>query len=221
MNVQIRPLRPVDIGPLTQIERRAFATLWPPTPFKRDLDNDQARYLVAWEPKPADFPVNGNTGYDSSVISSDSNLVKRFLGSFNIRRFSDHHSNDLDYSVLGFVGLMFIAGEAHITAIAVDQPHRGKGIGELLLMSAIELARKVQATVVSLEARASNHVAQSLYEKYGFENVGIRRGYYTDNREDATIMTTNALSSPGYQNRFEELRDSYVQRYGEIIIDLV
>ena len=221
MNVQIRPLKPVDIGRLTQIERQAFATLWPPTPFKRDLDNDQARYLVAWEPKPSVPIVNGGHVPNHSAPRTNGFLAGRIWYKLKGHLFSDQNSHELDYSVLGFVGLWFTAGEAHITAIAVDEAHRGKGVGELLLMSSIELARSVQATVVSLEARASNEVAQSLYEKYGFQKVGVRKGYYTDNREDATIMATQSISSPVYQKRLEELRGSYVQRHGDIIIDLV
>ena len=62
--------------------------------------------------------------------------------------------------------------------------------------------------------RASNKVAQNLYRKYGFEEVGLRKGYYTDNREDALIMTTAPLMSQGYQQRLAELKDAYVRKWG-------
>ena len=122
--------------------------------------------------------------------------------------------------ILGFVGLWFMAGEAHITAIAVDERSRGKSIGELLLMSSIDLAMQKGADVVTLEARVSNHVAQSLYEKYLFEKVGIRKGYYTDNREDAVIMTTRPIHSPAYQEHLQDLRETFIGRHGDVHIQL-
>ncbi|MCE2464199.1 MAG: ribosomal protein S18-alanine N-acetyltransferase, partial [Dehalococcoidia bacterium] len=135
--------------------------------------------------------------------------------------FSDKTSSeDTDCTLLGFVGLWFMSGEAHITGIAVEEASRGKGIGELLIIGSIELAMARDATVMSLEARVSNFVAQALYEKYGFLNVGIRKGYYTDNREDAVIMTTQPINDAAYRNKFNALKDAYRQRYGEIKMEL-
>ena len=74
--------------------------------------------------------------------------------------------------------------------------------------------------VVTLEARVSNHVAQSLYEKYGFSNVGIRKNYYTDDREDAVIMTTDRVDTADYQEKFAQLQQGYEQRKGDIRITL-
>ena len=84
------------------------------------------------------------------------------------------------------------------------------------MIGSIELAKSRDFMVVSLEARVSNYVAQSLYTKYGFEKAGMRRAYYTDNREDAVIMTTNPISAPDYQARFIQLVEAYEKRYGNI-----
>ena len=73
---------------------------------------------------------------------------------------------------------------------------------------------------MTLEARVSNYVAQSLYQKYGFEKVGIRKGYYTDNREDAVIMTTQPINTLAYREKFRSLREAYQVGHGEIKIDL-
>jgi ribosomal-protein-alanine N-acetyltransferase len=61
---------------------------------------------------------------------------------------------------------------------------------------------------MTLEVRVSNHVAQSLYRKYGFKNEGLRRRYYSDNGEDALIMTTDILTSASYQRHYQELKHS-------------
>ena len=66
-----------------------------------------------------------------------------------------------------------------------------------------------------MEVRVSNHVAQSMYTKYGFKEVGLRKRYYTDNNEDAYIMTTDVLSSDGYVERFRALVEKYTLRRGE------
>ena len=109
--------------------------------------------------------------------------------------------------------------EAHITENAVRETRRGNGIGELLLIGSLREAVKYGSKVMTLEARVSNFIAQRLYEKYGFKNVGTRKAYYSDNREDAVIMTTNPISSEEYHAMFRELQDSFLTRWGEINFD--
>ena len=55
---------------------------------------------------------------------------------------------------------------------------------------------------MTLEARVSNFIAQRLYKKYSFKSVGIRKGYYSDNREDAVIMTTTPIDTEEYGRMF-------------------
>lgn len=98
--------------------------------------------------------------------------------------------------------------EAHITNLAVRTEYRGKGIGELLLLATIDLANELKARFMTLEVRVSNLVAQSLYSKYGFVQMGVRRGYYLDNHEDAAIMSTDMLTSPSFQEHIRELRET-------------
>ena len=136
-------------------------------------------------PNPAEPPLAEGLESGETTRPAGGSFLGRLLGSVRGRVTSNAIFPEADYAVLGFIGLWFMAGEAHVTSIAVDEFARGRGIGELLLMGSIELAISQRATAVSLEARVSNYAAQSLYEKYGFQNVGIRKGYYTDNREDA------------------------------------
>lgn len=90
--------------------------------------------------------------------------------------------------IIGYCGVWVIVDEAHITNIAVHSLYRGLKLGEQLLVHAIELAKTLGATKMTLEVRVSNHVAKSLYTKLGFEPGGIRKNYYTDNQEDALVM---------------------------------
>ncbi|NLS44578.1 MAG: ribosomal protein S18-alanine N-acetyltransferase [Firmicutes bacterium] len=96
-----------------------------------------------------------------------------------------------DGAVVGYVGVWLILGEAHITNIAVHPDFRKKGIGEKLLVTAIDYVESQGVNSITLEVRASNTVAQRLYRKTGFVSVGIRPGYYRDDGEDAVIMWRN------------------------------
>ena len=95
-------------------------------------------------------------------------------------------------SVIGYYGYWHLAGEAHVSTIAVDPLWQGKGLGELLLLSLLNLACSNVAHLATLEVRESNTVAQSLYKKYLFESVGQRPRYY-QGKEDALIMTVDPL----------------------------
>jgi ribosomal-protein-alanine N-acetyltransferase len=94
-------------------------------------------------------------------------------------------------TIVGYCGVWVIIDEAHITNVAVHPNHRGKKIGEHLLKQIMSLSVMYGATKMTLEVRVSNQVAQKLYQKFGFEAHGVRKGYYTDNQEDAIIMWVN------------------------------
>ncbi|MGG0717585.1 ribosomal protein S18-alanine N-acetyltransferase [Robertmurraya massiliosenegalensis] len=93
--------------------------------------------------------------------------------------------------VFGYCGVWIIIDEAHITNIALLPKYRGRKLGEALLKKVMEIAREKGAKTMTLEVRVSNHIAQSLYRKLGFQNGGIRKNYYTDNQEDGLVMWVN------------------------------
>ena len=88
--------------------------------------------------------------------------------------------------IVGFASIWFSVDDAHITNIVVHKAYRHNGIGKLLLEKLIELS-KVKSSL-TLEVNTKNEIAQDMYLKYGFRNVGIRKNYY-DGKEDAYIMT--------------------------------
>lgn len=90
--------------------------------------------------------------------------------------------------VAGYVVAWFIGGEGEIGNIAVDEQHRGRGIGARLLEDTLAAARRRGVRVVYLEVRESNFAAQAMYERWGFARVGRRRGYYRRPQEDALIL---------------------------------
>jgi ribosomal-protein-alanine N-acetyltransferase len=98
---------------------------------------------------------------------------------------------DLDGETGRLVGYLIVSRYVdawHVMNIAVDPDHRGRGIATMVLERLFELTADDVRRGYTLEVRVSNTTAIGLYERLGFESRGIRRGYYTDNREDALIM---------------------------------
>jgi ribosomal-protein-alanine N-acetyltransferase len=96
--------------------------------------------------------------------------------------------------IVGVGGYWLVVDEAHISTFAVRPEWRNRGVGSVLLNGILRQAAGLGAASAMLEVRAGNLVAQSLYRKFGFTNVGIRKEYYKDNGEDALLMTADQLS---------------------------
>jgi ribosomal-protein-alanine N-acetyltransferase len=114
--------------------------------------------------------------------------------------------------IVGFAGMWLLVDEAHVTTFATRRTWRRRGIGERLLLALLDLARVRGAREATLEVRPSNTAARRLYEKYGFRNVGVRPRYYSDNHEDALIMTTEPLDSREMRIRLITLREKLAGR---------
>lgn len=93
-----------------------------------------------------------------------------------------------DRRIVGFAGIMVTPPDADLLNIAVDPALQRQGIAQLLLGKILEEARRRQAERMMLEVRSGNHAARRLYEKYGFAELGKRKDYYANPREDAVIM---------------------------------
>lgn len=110
--------------------------------------------------------------------------------------------------VVAYGGMWLMVDEAHITTFAVHPAWRRQRIGERLLLAFIDLAIDRHAREATLEVRLSNLPARRLYEKYGFRPVGLRPRYYSDDGEDALIMTTEPITEPAFRERVEGLREA-------------
>ncbi|MDE3094806.1 MAG: ribosomal protein S18-alanine N-acetyltransferase [Chloroflexota bacterium] len=183
-----------DIPQVVEVERESFPTIWPQTAYRRELQNKLAHYIVITEPS--------DPGEAAAPASGVWGALRRLVGP----------PPPAPEHLLGFIGVWMMAGEAHIVTVAVRERYRRMGIGERLLIACIELAMESGQEVVTLEVRKSNDAAQLLYDKYGFERVGLRVRYYTDNNEDAVLMTTPDLASSSYRALFGRLRAEHRAR---------
>lgn len=98
---------------------------------------------------------------------------------------------DEEDHIIGFCGMWMVVDAAQITNVAVIESARGRGIGEGLMREAMRIAQQNEMEIMSLEVRVTNTVAQNLYRKLDFQDGGLRKGYYTDNGEDALVMWVN------------------------------
>ena len=95
---------------------------------------------------------------------------------------------ELEGHVIGYVGLWVIVDEGHITNVAVSPDYRRLQVGSALIKTMLDVTIKAGIQHHTLEVRAGNEPAKGLYRKFGFEEAGLRKGYYEDNGEDAIIM---------------------------------
>ncbi len=198
MSISLRAMTLADVDQVMEIEREAFPTQWPPTSFRRELQNRLAHYFVAKDDKV-------------KVGRPSSPQAKR--GWFQ-RLFHSQPPQEEASLVVGVGGMWMLYDEAHITTVAVREAYRRRGIGELLLIKAIEQAQGLGAGLMTLEVRVSNLAAQALYEKCGFRQLGVRRGYYSDNHEDGIIMTTDPFTSTPFQALLQRLKEDHARRWG-------
>lgn len=215
MPFALRPLEEGDIRQSEEIERDAFPTMFPRTSFRYELTRDIARYLVACSQAA---PLNGSShfgGPDPSGLNGGPPVIARLLrGARDILAGGQVALPAPQPFLTGFVGIWYIVDEAHIVSVGVRSAYRGLGIGEMLLIGAIEQAMGSGAGIVTLEVRASNHTARNLYLKYGFTDRGVRKGYYADNREDAIIMSTEPIGLAPYRDSFRRLVEAHEERWG-------
>ena len=141
-NLIIEMMTSKDIDGVFEVEKNCFEHHWSKESFKKELNNENARYLVA----------------------------------------------KLGGKIVGYVGIWLILDEGHITNVAVHSDYRGQKIGDKLVQALVNLCKENNINSMTLEVRVSNIVAQNLYKKYGFKLSGIRKEYYSYNKEDAMIM---------------------------------
>ena len=209
----VRPMRVEDIPQVMEIERESFPTMWPPTAFRRELQQNRlAHYIVVVEDNPRVSRLD--------VPPERPGPIGRFLGEIKQILGTDDEAplpppDQRPELVVGFIGIGMMADEAHIVTIATRNSHRRHGIAEALLISAIETAQDRAQPLVTLEVRVSNDSAIALYEKYGLQEMGRRVRYYSDNHEDAYVFTVDSVLTRRYRARLDELREAHTRRWGD------
>jgi [ribosomal protein S18]-alanine N-acetyltransferase len=179
MMVQIRQqltlelMREADIATIQEIEREIFSTPWPRNAYYRELASRSSAHYVV-------LRQEGVTERPA-----------RFQGA------------DLDASIVGYGGMWRMYDEAHVTTIGVRHDLQHRGHGRVLFAGLVQAAYDMGAKWVTLEVRTSNENAMHMYEAFGFKVIGRRKGYYTDNGEDAIVMWSDSIHSPRFRRAYE------------------
>jgi ribosomal-protein-alanine N-acetyltransferase len=181
----VSSMHPSDISSVVAIDRLSFPVPWPAHVYLRELNRRNRSYYYC--------------------VLRTSNAVRQPnpRRCWAVLRRLWPRQRGGTHQVLGYVGLRRHDAVGHISTIAVHPTWRGMGLGQMLLAKAMERAMQLGLHAVTLEVRASNRTARTLYEKYGFSTKGRHAGYYQDG-EEAVIMTVN-LSDAGYAARLNEL----------------
>lgn len=217
VRLRVEAMRVEHIAVVSAIEKRCFTQPWPQNAYRREIQsNKMAHYFIARKVEGEDEPEPGSP---PSGLTPENGLRGRisrlFRGGVEEVPTSPALEAELR-SVVGYAGLWLMTDEAHITTIAVDPDSQGNGIGELLLLALIDRAKLIGAHWLTLEVRVSNKVAQTLYEKYTFKEMGLRRRYYSDNGEDALVMWTDPIESDTFQEAVRENRERLARKLGQV-----
>jgi ribosomal-protein-alanine N-acetyltransferase len=141
------------------------------------------------------------------VLSFSSSWPKdAFANEVRENKLAHYFTGRLDGRIVAYGGIWVILEDSHVTTIAVHPDMRGRKLGEEMLIHLLDAAIDNGASWITLEVRESNEVAQKLYRKYGFTVVSTRRGYYSDNNENALVMWAGNLKGPLYASRLSVLK---------------
>lgn len=214
MGFRIEPMKVEHIAAVMAVEKLSFPVPWPASAYRKEIQSNRlAHYFVARHLAKSGEPVPALAEEEIGLkAANDRDGILGRLARWLVNDQAPSTPMDNDgvaelRSVMGYAGMWILAGsDAHITTIAVHPIYRGKGIGELLLIRSIERAIDAGAERMTLEVRVSNSVAKRLYEKYLFEIQGRRPRYYSDNGEDADIMTTPEIGTPDYRSLLAQHR---------------
>src|SRR5437763_262297 len=135
LRTRLRPMSSDDVTQVMDIERESFPAMWPQTAYRRELTNQIARYVVITELR------DGLAERDAQQSGGLFGTLRRIVG--NDGPTTTEH-------LLGFIGIWLMVGEAHIVTVAVRESYRRMGIGERLLIAAIEQASAYDQEVVTL-----------------------------------------------------------------------
>ncbi|MBM3959938.1 MAG: ribosomal-protein-alanine N-acetyltransferase [SAR202 cluster bacterium] len=221
----VRAAEQSDVVGLARVEHESFPEQWPPTNFPREIRKANTAYLVAIAgegsallraAEPSDEAADHGAAVEAHPRPQARALWRLLHGARRLAfqpptRTVPHDPGPRH--VAGYVAIWFVVDEAHIVSIGVRASERRRGVGELLLLCAFDVAHRRHMKELTLEVRKSNVGARALYGKYGFEEVGLRKRYYVDNGEDAIIMTTPHIADQKFQVRLRRLDREHREKW--------
>jgi ribosomal-protein-alanine N-acetyltransferase len=193
--ITVEKMSSKHISGVLELDQLCFGGLWNARGYQRELESPNSDMLI--------LVISQNTkGRNEEVLFKSSNFQSQI--------------NYNHQSIIGVCCLWAILEEAHITILGIHPQYQRLGFGQLLLYTLMKSAWKRGLERATLEVAASNTSALSLYHKFGFQDVGRRRGYYQQTGEDALILWRSHLHDPGFKETLSEWYKQVVARiYGD------
>ncbi|MEG4455197.1 ribosomal protein S18-alanine N-acetyltransferase [Microcoleus sp. N9_A1] len=187
--LEIKQIAAEHLNSAVELDRLCFGGLWTIEGYRRELDSPNSDLLGLWASETA----------DCASEKLDSELDPFDIFSPQNRAGTGAPPLQTTQTLIGLGCLWAILEEAHITILAIDPRFQGQGLGQALLWVLLTSANRRQLERATLEVRASNSIALSLYKKFGFKEAGRRKRYYADTGEDAVIMWRSGIEKPEFQ----------------------
>ena len=190
MSVIVRRMREEDILQAVEIEKAAFTRPWSKSIFKATLLLPYAAYYVAVEQGAGEHGALDQKVLEQKAVEQETveqkAVEQKALGQEAVEQ-GEKQGLDQD-RIVGICGVKKIFEEGEISNVAVHPDCRGRGISRRMLEILIREAREDGVESFTLEVRAGNRTAISLYESFGFRTEGIRSRFYDHPVEDGLIM---------------------------------
>jgi len=184
-------MQSTDIPRVVRIDEQSFAVPWSARSYTFEVNQSNYSHMVVLEhlqPRPPD-------GRWQAWWQSVTGRVR------------------IKQTLLAYGGLWYFGAQAHISTIATAPEHRQQGYGEVVFLAMLCRAISLSSQMATLEVRVSNIHAQHLYEKYGFQQRGVKAGYYIDNDEDAYDMALSLTDRATIQH-IESCFEGYTRQLG-------
>lgn len=196
--LEIKPLTAEKLNAALDLDHLCFGGLWTKSGYERELESSSSNLLVLEARKAsqeAEFPSQSSAVFTQNSITTELETAPK-----------PHNF------LVGLGCFWSIVEEAHITILAVHPDYQLQGLGQFLLYALLRDAKRRQLDWATLEVKPSNQAALSLYQKFGFQEAGRRRGYYQDTGEDALILWLSGLQKPEFEQHMGKLSPKIAHR---------
>lgn len=201
--LNLKPLTSDLLPAVVELDKTCFGGLWTLEGYRRELHSPNSDVLVLLPDSDnlRKSGVQSKTVDDLQKISPPPPVPASPRQSQQTTYDHTQESGSPPPSIFGLGCLWAILDEAHITIVAVHPDYRRQGFGQVLLLFLLSLAKQRGLKRATLEVRVSNQAGLSLYEKFGFQVAGRRRGYYQDTDEDALILWLGGIQYPEFEKK--------------------
>ncbi len=209
------PLVEADITAVLALDQRCLGGLWTRSGYRREIESDCSDLRVLVSTSDPEALRLRSTAIFATADITDANSPAAESPHTNYLAAIDPTDTSLSnypIQLLGIGCLWAVMEEAHITTLAIEPTCQGQKLGQFLITELLLCGHRRGLTRATLEVRASNQKALSLYQKFGFREAGQRRRYYSDG-ENARILWRSGLQEQDFLGQIEQRREEAIAHF--------